>query len=1005
MPLDDVESPRVPAQLFAALTAAHAQLGAGEAGFGGRVGEPVLVVAWDRPVGQRQIRVLVGGRPFFPAVGGPDLGVSGEGAWGGRALLYPPGSRAVPVPAGRVGREWAQLPFWTRCAGLPDALWVPDREPGAGKGAARAGFDDYVAHLPGGFVWLVVATPRSAGDVRRELVDLEVRIPRLRQRESSEPDRVALLRAEGRFRELSRALSSGVWQVHVLVGGESEVAARGAAALLCSASDLDDLPYVLTAGRECASLEETWGRTVGGPSPAGAGAGSAGAGPGAGGWGGAVSPFVGSSELLAAIARPPRRELPGIRVVEQPRFDVTPEHDGEIHLGQVLDDADLVVGDLGVGLDTLNRHAFVAGATGSGKSQTVRHLLEGLSGRGVPWLVIEPAKAEYAGMAGRLTGRDNGPDDNGPDGRGGGVFVIRPGDPEGVPVGLNPLEPEPGFPLQTHLDLTRALFMAAFDAQEPFPQVLSHALVTCYRELGWDLVTGDADTAGGRPKYPGLGDLQRVAMDVVEGIGYGPEISSNVRGFIDVRIGSLRLGTPGRFFEGSHPIDMGELLARNVVLEIEDIGNDSDKAFFIGAVLIRLFEHLRVRHETSSRGGAGDGPGGGGAGGLVHVTVLEEAHRLLKRAEEGSPTAHAVELFTSLLAEIRAYGEGIVVAEQIPSKIVPDVIKNTALKILHRLPAADDRESVGATMNLDEAQSRYVVTLPPGRAAVFTDGMDRPVLVGVPLGRAREDRALARGFTHTTLRDKGVSSPGEGSGSGGRLRAGTLRELNRAARIADQDPELVLWVELLVLAHVTGELAPVPRASWLESLRERFGGLRLLGFGIEYRVRASIDARYTGLAEHYRPEDLAEHLVTGITAVLDGVPGGLGGCDGSEVGWQAGPYRWIDVYVALSDEGLLPYSPHPGTPAWAARGLALTAATAAEQLAELEAHPWLWQVDYRTVTGTGEPTVWEAAIASLSNVVDPRERFVAAMKFLSPTPLGWAHNVYTDCKHRKADGQ
>ena len=91
---------------------------------------------------------------------------------------------------------------------------------------------------------------------------------------------------------------------------------------------------------------------------------------------------------------------------------------------------------------------------------------------------------------------------------------------------------------------------AAFDADEPFPQVLSHALTRCYTDLGWDTVTADTISGGGQPKYPSLGDLQRTAQHVVTGIGYGKEITDNVRGFIDVRLGSLRLGTPGRFFEG-----------------------------------------------------------------------------------------------------------------------------------------------------------------------------------------------------------------------------------------------------------------------------------------------------------------------------------------------------------------------------------------------------------------------------------------------------------------------
>ena len=130
--------------------------------------------------------------------------------------------------------------------------------------------------------------------------------------------------------------------------------------------------------------------------------------------------------------------------------------------------------------------------------------------------------------------------------------------------------------------------------------------------------------------------------------------------------------------------------------------------------------------------------------GLRHLTVVEEAHRLLRRAGPadepggGGAAGHAVEMFAGLLAEIRAYGEGLIIAEQIPARLVPDVIKNTAVKIVHRLPAADDREAVGATMNASPSQSRYLVTLPPGQAAVFSDGMDFPILVRVKDGTARE---------------------------------------------------------------------------------------------------------------------------------------------------------------------------------------------------------------------------------------------------------------------------
>ncbi|MGH9285789.1 MAG: ATP-binding protein, partial [Acidimicrobiales bacterium] len=509
----------------------------------------------------------------------------------------------------------------------------------------------------------------------------------------TEDARLEVDRVEARFRHLALAGAAGLWDVHVLVGAPTERDGRTVAALLCAGAGTATASYQLVPAGPAGPLGVIARERRDG------------------------SPFRAPTELVAALARPPEREIPGVRLTTAPDFDVSCEPAGggaPLEMGHVLDTFLRPAGPLGISTGALNRHAFVCGATGSGKSQTVRALLEALARAGVPWLVVEPAKAEYARMAGRL----------GPSGR---VTVVRPGDAGAIPASINPLAPEPGYPLQSHVDLVRALFLAAFEADEPFPQVLSHALANCYTELGWDLVVGEPVVAGAAPRYPDLGDLQRAARQVVSAIGYGQEVTDNVRGFVDVRLGSLRLGTPGRFFAGGHPLDVAALLGGNAVIELEDVADDQDKAFCIGVVVIRLVEHLRVAQA-----------GGRGHRRLGHVLVVEEAHRLLKKVEPGRPAAHAVELFASLLSEVRAYGEGVVVVEQIPAKLLPDVIKNTAVKIVHRLPAADDRDAVGATMNLTPEQSEYVVTLPPGRAAVFRDGMDRPVLAAMPLGEARE---------------------------------------------------------------------------------------------------------------------------------------------------------------------------------------------------------------------------------------------------------------------------
>ena len=404
--------------------------------------------------------------------------------------------------------------------------------------------------------------------------------------------------------------------------------------------------------------------------------------------------------------------------------------------------------------------------------------------------------------------------------------------PDAIAAGLNPLEPAPDengrrFPLQTHANLVKALFIASFRSDEPFPQVLSAALTRVYEDAGWDLALGETVAADANPSYPNLADLQRAAIRIVQEVGYSQRITDDVLGFIKVRLSSLRLGTTGRFLQGGHQLDFGKLLRTNAVLEIEDVGDDSDKAFLMGTVLIRLVEHLRMvnRAQPSSPGGLGGvvPPGASGAPAtLRHLTVIEEAHRLLRRPDasgsgaSGGAAAHAVEMFAGLLAEIRAYGEGLIIAEQIPDRLIADVIKNTAVKITHRLPAADDRDAVGATMNMTQAQNRFLVTLKPGEAAVFADGMDFPLLAQMPDGTSREAATQAATATPAgVVRSRSITCGADCFG-----RPCTLRDMRVAQRALDEYPVIRLWAELSVLAHLVGWPMPVPRTALLSLLAD-----------------------------------------------------------------------------------------------------------------------------------------------------------------------------------------
>ncbi|MDF5751774.1 ATP-binding protein [Spongiactinospora sp. TRM90649] len=753
-------------------------------------------------------------------------------------LLFPGGARGLPI-----GPEWlddlADL-VWTPCPGRQAPPLGGRREPAPDEIKLPTLFESTLVTLMSRpFGWLVVAEPTDLLD--SEVAHLRTQLNVLRQYgDASERSRYDAERAERRMQELDAFREAGLWNVRVLAGAAGPEELRQIAPVLVGSVDMSQHPYRLRSALSGGS-ESVYGLaealTAGVQDDAD----------------GAAAPFAATAGALAALAGLPRREVPGVRVLETGYFDVTSEADtrtppGElVELGTIVDGHDRAVGAFRVPLATLNRHAFVTGATGSGKSQTVRHLLEQLTTAGIPWLAIEPAKSEYAAMAGRVEHL-------------GKLTVINPSAPDTVPLSVNPLAPEPGYPVQAHIDMVRALFMAAFDAEEPFPQIMSLALQRVYEANGWDVVTGGGiPGAAVRPAVPTLEQLQAHAMDVIHEIGYGREVQADVEGFIRLRLRSLRVGSAGRFFEGGHPADIGGLLRRNVVLAIEDVANDEDKAFLMGTLIIRIVEHLRIRARQER------------SGGLRHVIVIEEAHRLLRHRGEGRASTHAVELLAGMLAEIRAYGEGIVVAEQIPTKLVADVVKNTALKVVHRLPAEDDRLLVGAAMNLSEEQSRQVVSLQPGTAAVFADGMDRPLRVRVPLGEGRE-RAMPGPIPPIDGRRSAACGVACRDG-----KACTLFELREADLLADA-PEwawLRIWTDTLVLAFCTNRPLPgVPRVLadiWAELPERRRECL------LATLVERSVSRRAWSLRTLYDPELLtqkAAETAVGLLAPRGAAEGG-----------------------------------------------------------------------------------------------------------------------------------
>ncbi|MFB7112679.1 ATP-binding protein [Streptomyces sp. NPDC056291] len=425
-----------------------------------------------------------------------------------------------------------------------------------------------------------------------------------------------------------------------------------------------------------------------------------------------------TSPQLATYVHFPEVETNGFAITEVPDFDTVPPaaDSGALVLGTVVERARITTTSYAIHPDKLTRHAFVTGVTGSGKTNTVFHLLREAAARNVPFLVLEPAKTEYRAL---LHDQQLGPN----------LQVFTLGNEIVSPLRMNPFEVPEGIPVAVHLDLLRSVFNASFGMWTPLPQVLESALHSIYADRGWD-VTRDANRRleGGGDRsaaFPTLSDLVRKVDELVPQLGYEDKVTGDLRAALRTRLNSLRTGGKGRMLDVRRSLPIPLLLGRPTVLELEGMGDDDDKAFMMGLLMTRLAEYRRTQ---------------GGADGLLHFLVIEEAHRLLAntaRGQSGGETeadvkGKAVETFVNLLSEIRAYGQGVVVVDQVPTKLAPDVLKNTNLKLAHRVVAGDDREVLGDTMVMTSHQDVALAMLPVGRAAVFTDGEDAPLLLQVP---------------------------------------------------------------------------------------------------------------------------------------------------------------------------------------------------------------------------------------------------------------------------------
>ena len=361
-------------------------------------------------------------------------------------------------------------------------------------------------------------------------------------------------------------------------------------------------------------------------------------------------------------------------------------------------------------LKNLSKHAFLAGVPGSGKTNSMMHLIAEMHIRyHIPVLIMEPAKHEYRALTG-VQGMED-------------LELFSPGASTRFPLHINPFEFPCGMTLAEHIRNLIAVFDGAFALEPPMPFLLDASVEEVYADHNWV----PAMRNRGQLSYPTMSELYKKLEEKLEKTDYAPEIQGNLKSALQVRIGSLLTREMGDIFDVPYSsVPAQEWIRRSAVIELEAMGKDqANFATLLIATLIR--ETLKVENYQPEPDGR-----------PRHVIFFEEAHNLIgptaepKSRDEADPKTAATAYIVRMLAEVRALGEGIVIADQLPTAMAPEVIKNTSLKIALRITAQDDRELLGGTMNANPDQLESLSVFSPGHALISYEPLLKPFEAQLP---------------------------------------------------------------------------------------------------------------------------------------------------------------------------------------------------------------------------------------------------------------------------------
>lgn len=442
-----------------------------------------------------------------------------------------------------------------------------------------------------------------------------------------------------------------------------------------------------------------------------------------------------TTEELSCLINLPQRSVPGISVIDySTNFSLTPQRKKSgiitLELGHLVYSGATSNMNVQLPIDTLSRHALVCGVNGSGKTNTVLSILNGFMKAERPFFVIEPAKTEYVDWAKEYNKTIKDPKKK--------IKIFIPGCERYAKGGitpdklqLNPFEvinlPNSEMRVLSHIDRLKATFASAFPMQDILPVIMEHLLYKLYTDKH-QMIDKDDKTNYLKKGFPSLTTVNTPFIDeLMSDIGYAKENTQNISAALRTRFKSLKYGWKNELLNNeklsgktwnedkkeweNSQLTWEDLFGSPVVVNLSYAGDDQDRAFIMSLLLQFLYEY-RIAESESGKVDFNSNK-------CRHLVVVEEAHRVMANcANPESPQYKSGLMFSNFLSEVRAYGQGMMVVDQVPTRLIEDAIKNTNVKIIHKLVASDDSQRIAECIGLTPEQQKVIAKLSIGQAVL-----------------------------------------------------------------------------------------------------------------------------------------------------------------------------------------------------------------------------------------------------------------------------------------------